>query len=49
MRLVELAGMRPLDAGPLVNAVGVETLTAILIGINIRYKAKHAGIRVTGL
>lgn len=49
MRLAELAGMRPLDAGPLVNAVGVETLTAILIGINIRHKAKGAGIRVTGL
>ncbi len=49
IRLAELAGMRALDAGPLVNAVGVETLTAIIIGINIRYKAKGAGIRVTGL
>lgn len=48
-RLAELANMRPLDAGPLVNAVGVETLTAILIGINIRHKVRGAGIRVTGL
>lgn len=49
MRLVKLVGMRPLDAGPLVNAVGVETLTAILIGINMRYKVNGAGIRVTGV
>jgi coenzyme F420-0:L-glutamate ligase/coenzyme F420-1:gamma-L-glutamate ligase len=47
--LVELTGMRPIDAGALVNAVGVETLTAILVGVNKRHKVKGAGIRVTGL
>jgi NADPH-dependent F420 reductase len=47
--LAEAAGMRGLDAGPLQNAVVVEGLTAVLIGINIRYKAKRAGIRVTGI
>jgi predicted dinucleotide-binding enzyme len=41
--------MRGLDAGPLQNAVVVEGLTAVLIGINIRYKVKGAGIRITGL
>ncbi len=47
--LCERAGMRGLDAGPLQNAVVVEGLTPILIGINRRYKAKGAGIRITGL
>jgi len=47
--LVEAAGMRGLDAGPLQNAVVVEGLTSVLIGINIRYKVKGAGIRITGL
>jgi NADPH-dependent F420 reductase len=47
--LAKAAGMRGLDAGPLQNAVVVEGLTAVLIGINIRYKAKGAGIRITGI
>ena len=47
--LAEAAGMRGLDAGPLCNAGVVEGLTAILIGINSRYKAHDAGIRITGL
>jgi NADPH-dependent F420 reductase len=47
--LAQAAGMRGVDAGPLQNAAAVEGLTAILIGINKRYKVKKAGIRVTGL
>jgi NADPH-dependent F420 reductase len=47
--LAEAAGMRGLDAGPLQNAVVVEGLTAVLIGINIRYKANKAGVKITGL
>ncbi|MGQ9501866.1 MAG: NADPH-dependent F420 reductase [Anaerolineae bacterium] len=47
--LVEAAGMRGFDAGPLQNAGVVEGLTAILIGINKRYRANGAGIRITGL
>jgi NADPH-dependent F420 reductase len=47
--LAEAAGMRGLDAGPLQNAVVAEGLTAVLIGINKRYKGKRAGIRITGL
>jgi hypothetical protein len=42
-------GARGLDAGPLQNAVVVEGLTAILIGINRRYKVTGAGIRITGV
>ncbi|NOZ05553.1 MAG: NADPH-dependent F420 reductase [Chloroflexi bacterium] len=49
MDLVRHLGLRPLDAGPLVNAVAVEGLTPILIGLNIRHRARGAGIRVTGL
>ena len=47
--LAEAADMRGLDAGPLQNAVVVEGLTAVLIGINIRYKVKGTGIKITGL
>jgi NADPH-dependent F420 reductase len=47
--LAEAAGMRGIDAGPLQNGVVVEGLTAILIGLNIRYKARGAGIKITGI
>ena len=48
-QLCQEAGLRGIDAGPLQNASVVEGLTAVLIGINARYKIKHAGIRITGL
>ena len=41
-------GLRPVDAGRLENARIVESLTALCIGMNARYKT-HAGIRITGL
>jgi hypothetical protein len=47
--LAEAAGLRGLDAGPLQNAVVVEGLTSVLIGINIRHKVKGAGIKITGI
>lgn len=47
--LAELAGLRGLEAGPLANAAAAEALTSLLIQINRRYKADHAGIRLTGL
>lgn len=43
------AGMRGVNAGALANATIAEGLTAVLLGINIRNKIKHAGIRITGL
>lgn len=49
IRLAQEAGMRGIDAGPLQNASVVEGLTAVLIGINIRSKIKHSGIRITGI
>jgi NADPH-dependent F420 reductase len=47
--LIELIeGLRAVNAGPLEAARLVEPLTALLIGINGRYKT-HSGIRITGL
>ena len=45
----KIAGVRAIDGGRLENARVLEQLTALLIGINIRYKAHAAGIRITGL
>ncbi len=47
--LIRRAGMDAFDAGVLANAVAVETLTAVLIAVNIKYKVKGAGIRLTGV
>ena len=44
-----IAGARAVDAGPLEAARMVESLAALLIGLNIRKRAKHAGVRITGL
>ena len=41
--------LRPVDVGPLRRARLLEPLTALLIGINVRYKVPGAGIRITGL
>jgi NADPH-dependent F420 reductase len=49
IKLVEAAGMRGFDAGRLPNAIAVESMTPVLIGLNIRYKGRGAGIRITGL
>lgn len=43
-------GLRAVDGGPLANARIVEAVTALLIGLNVRYKvAEGLGIRFTGL
>lgn len=47
--LIEVIGLRGIDAGPIANSVAAEALTSILIGINRRYKADGAGLRITGL
>ena len=47
--LVEAAGLRGLEAGPLDNAVAAEALTSVLIWMNRRYKSPGAGIRITAL
>jgi 8-hydroxy-5-deazaflavin:NADPH oxidoreductase len=49
MHLVEAIGLVAYDAGPLKNSIVVEGLTSILVGINKRYHARLAGIRITGV
>lgn len=49
MQLCQDAGLKGINAGVLQNARAVEELTAVLIAINIIYKKKSAGIRITGL
>ncbi|HXF05926.1 MAG TPA: NADPH-dependent F420 reductase [Blastocatellia bacterium] len=49
MRLITRMGFRALDAGPLEMARLVEALTPLLISLNLRYRSKTTGIRITGL
>jgi 8-hydroxy-5-deazaflavin:NADPH oxidoreductase len=44
-----IPGLRALDAGPLEMSRIAESITALLISLNRRYKSQHSGIRVTGL
>jgi NADPH-dependent F420 reductase len=48
LHLVSAAGLVGWDAGPLPNSIAAEALTAVLVGINKRYKISGAGIRITG-
>ncbi|HML00568.1 MAG TPA: NADPH-dependent F420 reductase [Acidimicrobiales bacterium] len=41
-------GLRPVDAGSLASAAAVEAFTAVLVTVNIRYKA-HTTLRLGGL
>ena len=43
-----IPGLRCVDCGKLETARITESLTALLIGVNARYKT-HAGIQLTGL
>ena len=45
----KIPGARALNGGKLENARIVESLTALLVGLNMRYKVHGAGIRFTGL
>jgi 8-hydroxy-5-deazaflavin:NADPH oxidoreductase len=49
IELAKAGGMAAFDAGPIENAVVAEGLTAVLININIAFKIKNAGIRITGV
>lgn len=48
MQIAREIGVRPIDAGALVNSRYVEAFVAILITINFRYKATTS-LRITGL
>ncbi|HXY24756.1 MAG TPA: NADPH-dependent F420 reductase [Candidatus Acidoferrum sp.] len=45
----KIPGARAVNGGKLENARIAESLTALLIGLNARYKVHSAGIRFTGL
>jgi hypothetical protein len=47
--LVADTGLKGWDAGPIENAVVVEGLTSVLIGLNQQHKVHAAGIRITGI
>ena len=49
IKLVEAAGMRGIDAGPLENAVAAEALTPVLLYVNKTYGIRGSGIRITGM
>jgi NADPH-dependent F420 reductase len=43
-----IAGLRALDAGSLASAAAVEAFTAVLVTLNMRYRA-HSTLRLAGL
>ena len=45
----KIPGVRAIDGGKLENARIVESITALLITLNIRHKVHSAGLRITGL
>ena len=48
-QLIErVEGLRCVDCGQLEISRTTESLTALLIGVNVRYKV-HAGVRLSGL
>jgi NADPH-dependent F420 reductase len=44
-----IPGARAVDAGGLDSARYLESVAALLVSLNLRHKAKDAGIRITGL
>lgn len=49
IRLVNDAGLKGWDAGPLENSIVQEGLTSVLIRINKKFGVQSAGIKITGV
>lgn len=49
MRLIVDLGLNALDAGPLRNAIALESLTPVLLHLTKRYGSTGAGVRFTNL
>ena len=47
--LIQDLGLRAFDAGPLRNAVALESMTPVLLYLNKRYQSDGAGLRIIGL
>lgn len=48
MQLARDAGVRPVDAGPLMNSRYIESFVAVLITVNFKYRTSSS-LRITGL
>jgi hypothetical protein len=48
MGLLRDLGLRPVDAGPLQNAIALEALTPVLLHINKQHKT-NSGLKITGI
>jgi 8-hydroxy-5-deazaflavin:NADPH oxidoreductase len=44
----KIPALRPVEGGPLVNAAGIEAMTAVLLTVNLRHKT-HAMVQVLGI
>jgi predicted dinucleotide-binding enzyme len=49
MLVTLIPGMRAVDAGSIEMSRICESMTALLISLNRRYKTRHSGIRITGI
>lgn len=49
MDLARQMGLRPFDVGPLAAGATLERMTALLIGLNKRYKRRAIGFQLTGV
>ena len=49
IELIQMIGLVGWNAGPAENAVVVEGMTSVLIGLNKQYGVKASGIRITGI
>ncbi len=45
----KISGAHPVDAGALENSRLAEHAAALLVALNLKYKVKHSGLRLTGL
>jgi predicted dinucleotide-binding enzyme len=48
LSLIRDLGVRAFDAGPLRNAIALESLTPVLLHLNRAVKGRSCGIRITG-
>lgn len=45
----KIPGLRSIDIGPLNKAHLIESITPLLIGMNIKFKSHYGGFRITGI
>jgi len=48
LALIRDLGVRAFDAGPLRNAIAIESMTPVLLHLNRQQKGRSSGIRITG-